>query len=79
MPLNGDRLNELVHGLHPSEAAEVREFAGWKQDEQLVYLYRELKLLKQTKPFRERVYEFGMVGAWLAYILFDQRGNIPRP
>ena len=83
--MNGDRLDVLVRGLPPDRASVVREFARHPQDEQLVFLYVELvelqQGLKQQKPLRERLYDFGMVGAFLAYVLLDRgrAGDLPWP
>jgi len=41
--MNTDRLNDLVHNMDPGLAVVIREFAGRPQDEQLVYLFKELQ------------------------------------
>lgn len=80
MSLNGPRLNELVHDLAPAEAAEIREFASRPSDEQLVWLYREMKRYHTSeRSWKDRLTEAGTFGALIAYILFDHRAELPRP
>lgn len=85
------RLNDLVREFSPQEAAVLREFAQRPQDEQLVYLFRELLDakreasdakaavldLKRGRPLMEKLQDFGMVGALVAYILFDNSDKLP--
>lgn len=75
--MNEDRLNTLLRDMEPSEAAEIREFAHREPWEQNVYLFREIKGLKKSKTLQDRLYDYGMAGALVAYLLFDQRANIP--
>ncbi|HET6496886.1 MAG TPA: hypothetical protein VFH61_16140 [Thermoleophilia bacterium] len=89
--MNNERINDLVRDDRPEVAAVVREFAGRPSDEQLVYLFRgqqraaedrrklfaDIEALKVTKPFREKLYDLGMAGALVSYILFDRREVFP--
>lgn len=75
--MNEDRLNSMLRDLDPADAAEIREFAQRDTDEKIVYLFREMKGLKKSKPLTDRLYDMGYVGALLAYVLFDNKGNIP--
>lgn len=75
--MNEDRLSALLRNMQPDEAAEIREFAHREPWEQNVYLYRELKSLKKAKSFQDRLYDMGYAGALIAYVLFDNRNNLP--
>lgn len=81
--MNVERVNALVREFPPSVAAEVREFASRPQDEQLVYLFMELRdartkvaALSLSKPMRERLMEYGALGSIVAYVLFDRKDQI---
>lgn len=82
--MNEERLNAVLRGLDPEVAAEEREFATRDQWEQNLYLYRtvksiraDVKVLQQRRSFHDRLYDYGMAGAMLAYLLFDNRSNLP--
>ena len=77
--MNGSRLDELLRDDPPALASELREYLSRPQEERDLYLYREVLTLKQSKGFRERLYDLGSVGALLAYVLFDQRARWPGP
>lgn len=76
--MNGERINALMHDI-PDNAlrAEVREFAMRPQDEQLVQLYIAMKGQKASKSLRDRLFEYGYVGSLIAYVLFDNKDQIP--
>ena len=83
--MNEERLNAVLREFQPDEAAEMREFALREPWEQNLYLFREVKGLKKTvslpaaKPptLQDRLYDFGYIGAFIAYALFDNRNNLP--
>ena len=72
-------MDALLHTIDDNALrAEVREFARRPQDEQLVQLYLELKARNApSKPLKERLYEFGYIGAFIAYALFDNKDSLP--
>lgn len=61
--------------------ADAIEFAARDTDEKLLWLFIEQRRGKNKleKSWRERINEWGLAGAWLAYVIFDQRDNLPRP
>lgn len=76
--MNEERISALLQPIDDNAVrAEVREFAARPMDEQLVQLYLEVKGLKKSKPITDRLYDFGYVGALIAYMLFDQRDQLP--
>lgn len=66
-------LDAVLKGLPPAEAAEIREFAGRTIEEQVIYLFREVKMLKVQPPFPLMVRNLGPLGAVLAYAVIDQQ------
>lgn len=82
--MDAQSLNRVLEELPPSQAAEVREFAGRDVGVQLVYLFREvvalkedIAALKRSRSMKDRITDFGTAGALIAYLLFDQRGSLP--
>lgn len=59
--------------------SEAIEFAARDMDEKLLWLFIEGRRQKQVKPWREKLYDYGAIGAWVAYVLFDNRDQIPHP
>lgn len=85
--MNSERVTELLHGINDfGVRSKAREFAIAPQDEQNLHLFLAVEKLNSqiaalqeknsSKPLAQRLYDYGVVGALLAYVLYD-RGQIP--
>lgn len=68
-----ESIEHLLRGLDPADAPEVREFARRTAQEQMIYLFIEVRKMQRQRDPRNLIASMGPLGALVAYVMFDQR------